>query len=137
MKPPKTLRLLLGQKPPLLQTTTNPRRDLVTMILPEKGYLVLVAANGKPALKLDLQEKDSSKFIIMDLIMLEMGLRESHEQNPRFSSKFGFLVISDYIEDLCEEDEILRLTNGFIAKSFKAKNLSCVSTTSLMRLVIN
>jgi CheY-like chemotaxis protein len=65
-------------------------RDLGKRILTKAGYKVMIASNGKEALKIYEKARGEIKLVILDLLMPEMGgkecLRELHKIDPELRS---------------------------------------------------
>ncbi|MBW1742322.1 MAG: PAS domain S-box protein [Deltaproteobacteria bacterium] len=93
-------------------------------ILEEMGYKVLIARNGKEAVEIFNEHKDSIDLVILDMIMPEMGGGEAYDRIREERPEVKVLLSSGYSIDGQASEILERGCNGFIQKPFKMKELS-------------
>ena len=92
--------------------------------LEQQGYEVITAAGGTEALKVFKNNKKKIDLVILDMIMPDMGGRETFENLKACQPQVKVLLSSGYSVD-GQATEILNSgCKGFIQKPFSLKQLS-------------
>jgi two-component system cell cycle sensor histidine kinase/response regulator CckA len=101
-----------GNESVLLAEDDSTVRTMMSALLGEAGYDVIVAENGEVALKIFWEKKDSLALLILDAIMPGKNgtdvLREATEIKPDISA----VVMSGYTSEIL-------VMNGFIQRGVK------------------
>ncbi len=94
------------------------------VMLKKIGYNVLTASNGARAVEIVRQYKGEISLVILDLVMPDMGGRETYLELREIIPDIRVLLSSGY----CAEGEVQELLalgcSGFIAKPFRLAELS-------------
>ena len=116
--------ILKGTETVLLVDDEAKILDIGKEILEEMGYKVLVAQNGKQAVKVFKECKDAIDLVILDMIMPEMGGGEAYDKIKEEKPRAKVILSSGYSIDGQASNILERGCNGFIQKPFKMKDLS-------------
>jgi CheY-like chemotaxis protein len=93
-------------------------------LLEAMGYRMLVARDGKEAVKVYKKNWDKIDIVVMDMVMPNMGGGEAYDRIREINPNVKVLLSSGFSID-GEASEILdRGCNGFIQKPFNMKKLS-------------
>jgi signal transduction histidine kinase/predicted hydrocarbon binding protein len=87
--------ILLAEDEPML-------RDLVSEVLGELGYTVIVARDGQEAIALFAARRSSIDLVMLDVIMPRLGGREAYEQIRLLDAKVPVIFMTGYSTDLAE-----------------------------------
>jgi CheY-like chemotaxis protein len=98
-------------------------RDLGERILSRAGYTVLTAGNGRQALEIYKQERNSIALVVLDLIMPEMGGRPCLVEILKLNPEARVLIASGYAGDLPATESLQIGAKGFVGKPFKMNEL--------------
>ncbi|MEW6533121.1 MAG: PAS domain S-box protein [Thermodesulfobacteriota bacterium] len=98
-------------------------RDLGERVLSRAGYTVFTADNGRQALEIYKQEKDSIALVVLDLIMPEMGGRPCLVEILKLNPEARVLIASGYAGDLPMTESLQIGAKGFVGKPFKMNEL--------------
>jgi len=98
-------------------------RDLMASALGQQGYSVLLAANGREALREWEENRDVIALIIADVVMPEMGGRELYDQVREQASETPFLFISGYSVNGIHQHFLLERGLEFLQKPFTPAQL--------------
>ena len=85
-------------------------------ILEALGYLVLVAANGREALKIYKENKDEIDLVILDMIMPDMGGGETFDHLREIKPDIKVILTSGYSLNGEASGIMARGCRGFIQK---------------------
>ena len=98
-------------------------RRLMTFWLDSKGYSVIVAPNGKSAIKLVKEKKPD--IVFMDLKMPVMDGIETIKRIRRFDKEIPIIIISAHIDDPKEKEALLYGISGvfYKGKDFEEEGL--------------
>ncbi|MGC8743294.1 MAG: ATP-binding protein [Verrucomicrobiia bacterium] len=86
-------------------------------VLPEYGYKLLTANNGKEALEIIKKEKDNLDLIITDLVMPQMSGRELVEQVLKIAPRIKILYTSGFVRPLTKDE------SNYLQKPFTSQDL--------------
>jgi PAS domain S-box-containing protein len=93
-------------------------------LLEAMGYRVLIARDGKEAVKVYKKDWDEIDVVVMDMVMPNMGGGEAYDRIKEINPNVKVLLSSGFSID-GEAGEILeRGCNGFIQKPFNMKKLA-------------
>jgi two-component system cell cycle sensor histidine kinase/response regulator CckA len=120
-KPPE---IFMGEGTVLVVDDDDMVRDVGEQMLKAFGYGVLVARNGKEAIRLCKASKERIDMIILDMIMPEMGGGEAFDGIKEINPKAKVLLWSGYSPNGQISEILERGCDGFIQKPFSAKELS-------------
>ena len=96
---------------------------LVSMILLEQGYTVLVTRNGLEALKISEQHDDPIHLMLTDVVMPQMTVRELTERLARMRPETRVLYVSGYTDDAIVHHGVLGEGMNFMQKPFTVDTL--------------
>lgn len=120
----KNEKVLKGTETVLLVDDEKMIIDVGSLMLEEMGYRVLTAKSGEEALSVYELNMDQIDFVILDIIMPDMGGGNTYDRLKEINYDIKVLLSSGYSID-GEATEILdRGCNGFIQKPFSIKELS-------------
>jgi PAS domain S-box-containing protein len=93
-------------------------------LLQAMGYRVLIAKDGKEAIKVYRNNQDDINLVVLDMVMPNMGGGEAYDRIKEINPNAKVLLSSGYSID-GEASEILeRGCDGFLQKPFTMKQLS-------------
>jgi two-component system, cell cycle sensor histidine kinase and response regulator CckA len=95
-----------------------------TKMLEKLGYLVLTAENGKAALDVYKNNQDDVDFVLLDMIMPDMGAAETYDELQSINPAVKVLLSSGYGADQKISELLSRGCCGFIQKPFNMQSLS-------------
>lgn len=98
-------------------------RDLGKRILERSGYKVLTAANGREALDIYAKEANTISLVILDLIMPEMGGKQSLEGLRKINPHVKVLIASGYAAAGETKKTIESEAGGFVRKPYQVRGL--------------
>ena len=93
-------------------------------LLTHLGYEVLLAENGREALKLYKKNHDKIDLVLLDMVMPVMGGGEAFDRMKESDPDIKVLLSSGYSINGQATEILDRGCNGFIQKPFKMKELS-------------
>lgn len=93
-------------------------RKLVSGILLEQGYTVLVTRNGLEALKISEQHDDPIHLMLTDVVMPQMTVRELTERLAQMRPETRVLYVSGYTDDAIVHHGVLGEGMNFMQKPF-------------------
>jgi len=88
------------------------------------GYQVLTAGSGKEAIQIYRANKDDIAMVILDMIMPDMGGRETYKELRSIKNDVKVLLSSGYSIDGQAKEIMENGCNGFIQKPFRISNIS-------------
>ncbi len=94
--------------------------DLLRML----GYKVLIAGNGKEAIRIYEEKKERIDLVILDMIMPDMSGGETYDRMKDINPEVKVLLSSGYSINGQATEILDRGCNGFIQKPFKVVELS-------------
>nr|HID59149.1 response regulator [Desulfobacterales bacterium] len=98
--------------------------DVGKELLEALGYTVIPARNGKEAVEIYTKNSKEIDIVILDMIMPDMGGRETFDRLKGINPEIRVLLASGYSIN-GEATEIMeRGCNGFIQKPFNLSQLS-------------
>jgi len=106
-------------------------RSLSRLILEHIGFDVLLAEDGRKALKIFSEHKQEIRCIILDLTMPHMGGEETFQELRRIDPHVRIIMSSGYNEQDVVHRFIGKGISGFIQKPYLLKNL----THTLMKIL--
>jgi len=93
-------------------------------ILKRLGYKVLSAWNGKEAIQAYKENKEKIDMVILDMIMPEMGGRDTYDKLKEINPDVKVLLSSGYSLNNQVAEILERGCDGFIQKPFSIRELS-------------
>ncbi|HID30573.1 MAG TPA: response regulator, partial [Desulfobacterales bacterium] len=93
-------------------------------LLEAMGYRVLTAKDGKEAVKVYRKHKDDIAFVLLDMIMPDMGGSEVYDKMRAVNPDIKVLLSSGYSIDGRATRILERGCDGFIQKPYTVKELS-------------
>ncbi len=108
--------ILKGRETILLIDDERAIIDVTKEILEALGYLVLVAANGREALKIYQENKDEIDLVILDMIMPDMGGGETFDHLREIKPDIKVILSSGYSLNGEASGIMARGCRGFIQK---------------------
>jgi len=98
--------------------------DIGSEMLASLGYTVLTAAGGRAGLRLYERRKDEIDLVILDMVMPELGGRETFEALKRSNGSIKVVLSSGYSLDGQAQEIMQGGCKGFIQKPFNLAELS-------------
>ncbi len=98
--------------------------DVSARMLEKMGYQVIVASGGEVGVQTYAQNKDSIDLVILDMIMPDLGGRDTFEMLTGINPFVKILLSSGYSLDGQAKELLARGCQGFIQKPFTMKALS-------------
>ena len=93
-------------------------------MLEKLGYSVLTAKNGKEALDVYKSNQNDVDFVILDLIMPDMGAADTYDELRSINPAVKVLLSSGYDSGQQISELLSRGCYGFIQKPFNMQSLS-------------
>ena len=97
--------------------------EIGVQMLNRLGFNVIAAENGRKAIEIFQEKKDSIDIVILDIVMPDIGGAEVVEAIKGINPNAKIMLSSGYGRD-AKTNEILQSCNGFIQKPFSMKELS-------------
>ncbi|MBW2259514.1 MAG: PAS domain S-box protein, partial [Deltaproteobacteria bacterium] len=117
-------RLIAGTGTVLLvddeETIMEVGKELLELI----GYRVLIARDGKEAVKIYRKHQDAIDVVVLDMVMPGMGGGEAYDRMKKINPDVKVLLSSGFSIDGEASDILDRGCNGFIQKPFTVRELS-------------
>ncbi|MBI1811855.1 MAG: response regulator [Nitrospirae bacterium] len=101
-------------------------RNVARDILHELGYDVLLASGGKEGIKIYADKKDIIALVILDMIMPEMGGKETFKKLKEINPDVKILISSGYGQDSLPEQAMDNGEAGFIQKPYNINEIAKV-----------
>lgn len=98
-------------------------RRMMERLLRGAGYEVLLAEDGREAVKLYADHKANIALVILDIVMPEMGGRVASERIMAEGAKIPFLFVSGYTMNIADTEFIHSPGRHFLPKPFNAGQL--------------
>lgn len=98
-------------------------RQLVPSTLKGEGYEVIIAENGKEAVRLFHEYRDIIDMLVFDVIMPEMNGREACDEIMKFKPGIPVIFTSGYSSDLLKSEYMVRIQGRLIQKPYLMKEL--------------
>ena len=93
-------------------------------MLEKLGFSVLTAENGKEALEVYKNNQNDIDFVVLDMIMPDMGAAQTYDELRSINPAIKVLLSSGYGVDQQTNKLLSRGCCGFIQKPFSMKGLS-------------
>jgi len=93
-------------------------------MLEKLGFSVLTAENGKEALDVYNNNQNNIDFVLLDMIMPNMGAAETYDGLRAINPAIKVLLSSGYGVDQQTGELLRRGCDGFIQKPFNMQSLS-------------
>jgi len=93
-------------------------------LLETMGYRVLIAKNGKEAVRVYRKNQDDIDIVLLDMVMPNMGGGEAYDRMKEINPDIKALLSSGFSIDGEASGILERGCNGFIQKPFTMKELS-------------
>jgi len=94
------------------------------LMLEKLGFSVLTAENGKEALEVYNNNQNDIDFVVLDMIMPDMGAAETYDGLRAINPAIKVLLSSGYGADQQIGELLNRGCDGFIQKPFNMQSLS-------------
>jgi CheY-like chemotaxis protein len=101
---------IVGTETLLLVEDDESTRELIGIILKERGYTVIEAVDGKDGLKKFMENRETIQLLISDLIMPIMNGKEAFDEMKVWRPELKAVFISGYAPDAIREK--VRLESG-------------------------
>ncbi|MCP3684993.1 MAG: response regulator, partial [bacterium] len=99
-------------------------RQYAEKILKKLGHTVLLAKDGKEAVKIYKQKKDEIDLVLLDMIMPKMDGKETNLALRKTNPDVRILLASGYSQNGSATEILNEGAIGFIQKPFRADELS-------------
>jgi CheY-like chemotaxis protein len=117
-------RLIAGTGTVLLVDDEEPIIEIGKELLGLIGYRVLIARDGKEAVKVYRKHQDDIDVVMLDMIMPGMGGGEAYDRIKKINPDAKVLLLSGFSIDGEASDILERGCDGFIQKPFTVRELS-------------
>jgi CheY-like chemotaxis protein len=124
-------RIIEGTGTVLLVDDEEPITEVGKELLELIGYRVLIARDGKEAVKTYRKNRGDIDVVIMDMVMPGMGGGEAYDRIKEINPDAKVLLSSGFSIDGEASDILDRGCNGFIQKPFTVRELSRAMETVL------
>lgn len=98
-------------------------RRLTKTVLEEFGYRVVEAVDGNDVIEKFMENRDSIKLIILDIVMPKKSGREAYEEIRKTAPDIKTVFTSGYTADIVHKRKILEEGLEFISKPVSPKEL--------------
>lgn len=98
-------------------------RRMMERLLKGAGYEVLLADDGREAVRLFSEHRDRIALVILDIVMPEMGGRVASERIQSAGGTIPFLFVSGYTMSIADTEFVQDPGRRFLAKPFNAGQL--------------
>jgi two-component system cell cycle sensor histidine kinase/response regulator CckA len=98
-------------------------RAIVSLMLKERGYGVVTAADGDEAVSV-ASRQDGFELLLTDVVMLGMSGRETAERVRELQPHLAVLYMSGYTDDTVVHRGVLNAGTAFIQKPFSSDELA-------------
>ena len=115
---PEEVEALGGSETILVVEDEESVRALLRRILEEGGYTVLLAANGVEAVERYAERSTAIDLVVLDIIMPQMGGRETYERLREIDPEVRVLLSSGYSENGQAQDILATGARGFLQKPY-------------------
>ncbi len=112
-----------GHETILLVDDEEEIRTLGSKILQEKGYEVILAANGVEALEVFRKQKHSISLVLLDLVMPEMDGLKCSRQILSLNPDAKILIASGFSVDVEVKNLLKKTTMGVVQKPYASTEL--------------
>ena len=116
--------LLKGQETILIIDDEKIIIDVGKELMENLGYKVLIAACGKEAIEVYRNHQDKIAMVILDMIMPDMGGKETYDQLKAIDPDIKVLLASGYSFNGQAREILAHGCDSFIQKPFNIKELS-------------
>ncbi|MDQ7838730.1 MAG: response regulator [Thermodesulfobacteriota bacterium] len=106
-------------------------RELGKDALEQLGYNVFVAEDGLAAIDLYEKHRDKIDLVILDLIMPNLGGKETFERLRQINPDIKVVISTGYAKDGVLEPLLDKKANGFIKKPYKIQNMARVVRSAI------
>ena len=120
-----------GDATVLVVDDEEPVRISLNFLLNSLGYNVLLAKDGKEAVKIFKQKKDEIDLVLLDMIMPEMTGRETNIKLRTINPGVKVLLSSGYSQEGTATEILNEGALGFIQKPFTEQELSTAISEAL------
>lgn len=103
----------------LLVDDEEPLRLVGARLLEAMGFAALTAGNGREALHLFRERRDSIDLVMMDLVMPEMGGIEAYRELRLLAPGVPVVICSGYSDDEVEDEIAGDSRAGFLEKPYR------------------
>jgi two-component system cell cycle sensor histidine kinase/response regulator CckA len=112
-----------GTETILLAEDNDLVRDLVTSVLTEAGYRVIVAVDGEEAVRKFRENADSIQLLLFDLIMPRMSGKDASAEIHKIRPGVKTIFASGYSPDIAQQKASLHDGNHLIFKPVSPQEL--------------
>jgi two-component system, cell cycle sensor histidine kinase and response regulator CckA len=98
-------------------------RAIVALMLKERGYGVVTAADGDEAVSI-ASRRNGFELLLTDVVMLGMSGRETADRLRELQPQLAVLYMSGYTDDTVVHRGVLNAGTGFIQKPFSSDELA-------------
>lgn len=120
----QTEEVMEGEGTVLLVDDEDMITDVGKRLLERLGYEVLTAQSGKKAIQIYKKNKDQVDLVILDMVMPDMGGKETYDRLKEINPDIKILLSSGYTINGGAREVMDQGCNGFIQKPFNLKELS-------------
>jgi two-component system, cell cycle sensor histidine kinase and response regulator CckA len=99
-------------------------RDLVQLLLEERGYEVLVPSGAAEAERLCAERPGRVDLLLTDVVMPEIGGRDLAERLARVSPSMRVLFMSGYSDEAVYRHGVISPDAAFLEKPFTDRTLA-------------
>ena len=99
-------------------------RELTSVLLEERGYVVLEAIGGEEAIILGREHEEPIDLLITDVVMPTMSGKEVAEQLRKIHPEMNVLFMSGYTDEAIVQRGVIDSDIAFIQKPFSERTLT-------------
>ena len=98
--------------------------DVISSMLIELGYTVILAENGRDAVEIYENNPHAIDLVLMDMIMPEMNAREAFHLLKKIDPNVKVLLSSGYVSEEDAKDVLDAGALGFLRKPYRMSDLA-------------
>ena len=115
--------IAVGTETILLAEDNDQVSELVTSVLTEAGYRVIVAVDGEEAVRKFRENADSIQLLLFDLIMPRMNGKDAADEIHKMQPRVKTIFVSGYAPDIARQKAALHEVNPLIHKPVAPREL--------------
>ena len=112
-----------GTETVLLAEDNEVLQRLITEVLSEYGYTVIIAKDGQDAVEKFTDNRDRIQLLLFDVIMPNKNGKEAYEEIRKMNPEVSVIFMSGYAADVIKDKGFLGDNLAFIAKPMTPINL--------------
>ena len=129
----KKERIIKGNETILVVDDEKDILESAKMLLENLGYMVILAPDGKSALKIFKDRKEEIDIVLLDMIMPKMAGKETYLELKKIDPNVRVVLCSGYSQNGKATEILKEGVLAFIQKPFKLQELSEIISAALKK----